>query len=141
MYTLNTTEVHSVAYVSNTKDLEIKEDKTNTLLPTDKTNERPLVAYTLKIRGGREMDSNGKKAGKGALIQKDLSATLGVSQDQYLFQPMVANSSGGGISGTLDASYYKGQGERQGAEREYVVCKKLPTRKNDFLNGTKIPNP
>lgn len=26
-------------------------------------------------------------AGKGPLIQKDLSATLGVSQDQYLFAP------------------------------------------------------
>lgn len=26
-------------------------------------------------------------AGKGALIQIDISATLGVSQDQYLFVP------------------------------------------------------
>ena len=34
---------------------------------------------------------------------------------------MIANSSGGGIAGTLDSSYYKGQGERQGIEREYVV--------------------
>ena len=34
------------------------------------------------------MDSYGKKAGKGALIQEELSGTLGVSQDQYLFQPM-----------------------------------------------------
>lgn len=44
------------------------------------------VAYTLKIRGGREVDSLGKKAGKGPLIQVDRSATLGVSQDQILFQ-------------------------------------------------------
>ena len=28
---------------------------------------------------------------------------------------------GGGIAGTLDSSYYKGQGERQGIEREYIV--------------------
>ena len=28
---------------------------------------------------------------------------------------------GGGVSGTLDSSYYKGQGERQGIEREYIV--------------------
>lgn len=31
------------------------------------------------------------------------------------------NSSGGGITETLDASYYKGQGSRQGVEREYLV--------------------
>ena len=34
------------------------------------------------------MDSKGHSAGKGPLIQKDLSATLGVAQDQYLFQPI-----------------------------------------------------
>ena len=39
----------------------------------------------LKIRGGCERDSYGKKAGKGALIQWEKSATLGVSQDQTLF--------------------------------------------------------
>lgn len=42
------------------------------------------TSYTLKIRGGVEIDSHGKKAGKGALIQTELSATLGVSQDQTL---------------------------------------------------------
>lgn len=41
--------------------------------------------YTVKIRGGVPTDSNGKQAGKGALIQNNLSATLGVSQDQTLF--------------------------------------------------------
>ena len=40
---------------------------------------------TLKIRGGVERDVYGKKAGKGALIQWEKSATLGVSQDQTLF--------------------------------------------------------
>lgn len=47
-----------------------------------------MKAYTLKIRGGIERDANGRKAGKGALIQEELSATLGVTQDQYLFQPI-----------------------------------------------------
>jgi DNA (cytosine-5)-methyltransferase 1 len=42
------------------------------------------TSYTLKIRGGAEIDSHGRKAGKGALIQTELSATLGVSQDQTL---------------------------------------------------------
>lgn len=49
-------------------------------------------AYTLKIRGGRDTYTkwNGKtsKAGKGALIQIEKSATLAVSQDQVLFQPI-----------------------------------------------------
>ena len=63
------------------------------------------------------MDSAGKKAGKGALIQTELSATLGVAQDQYLFQPVGLH---GDISPTLDASYYKGCGMRQGVERELV---------------------
>jgi DNA (cytosine-5)-methyltransferase 1 len=49
------------------------------------------VAYTLKIRGGVEIDSAGKGAGKGALVQVDKSATLGCNQDQYLFQPVVAS--------------------------------------------------
>lgn len=40
---------------------------------------------TLKIRGGVDRDVHGRKAGKGALIQWERSATLGVSQDQTLF--------------------------------------------------------
>ena len=47
-----------------------------------------LVPYTLKIRSGVEIDSKGKGAGKGALIQEDKSATLGCNQDQYLFAPI-----------------------------------------------------
>lgn len=44
-----------------------------------------VKSATLKIRGGVERDSHGNKAGKGALIQWEKSATLGVSQDQTLF--------------------------------------------------------
>ena len=49
-------------------------------------------AYTLKVRGGAERDCYGKRAGKGALIQTEMSGTLGVSQDQTVFQhiPTVA---------------------------------------------------
>ena len=43
-----------------------------------------MRAATLKIRGGCEVDSLGKKAGKGALVQWEKSGTLGVSQDQTL---------------------------------------------------------
>lgn len=42
-------------------------------------------SYTLKIRGGVDIDSYGKRAGKGPLVQHELSGTLGVSQDQTLF--------------------------------------------------------
>ena len=42
------------------------------------------------------MDSLGKKAGKGALIQEEKSGTLGVSQDQYLFQPITYDARGNG---------------------------------------------
>lgn len=34
---------------------------------------------------------------------------------------LILNSSGGGIATTLDSSYYKGQGIRQGIEREYII--------------------
>jgi DNA (cytosine-5)-methyltransferase 1 len=45
--------------------------------------DKAAVPYTLKIRCGCE------GGGKGALIQKDLSATLATNNDQYLFQPVV----------------------------------------------------
>lgn len=44
-----------------------------------------MMSCTLKIRGGVERDSYGKRAGKGALIQWEKSATLGANQDQTLF--------------------------------------------------------
>ena len=52
-------------------------------------NRKPMAnrivnACLLKIRGGVERDSYGKKAGKGALIQWEKSGTIGVSQDQTL---------------------------------------------------------
>lgn len=42
--------------------------------------------YTIKVRGGAEYDRFGKRAGKGVLIQKEMSGTIGVVQDQTLFQ-------------------------------------------------------
>lgn len=50
-------------------------------------------AYTLKLRGGSDTyikrDGSIGTAGKGALIQVDRSATLGVTQDQYVFVPII----------------------------------------------------
>ena len=77
------------------------------------------ASYTLKIRGGVDIDSAGKRAGKGPLVQTELSGTLGVSQDQTLIQ--TSPGINGDIAGTLDASYYKGCGERHGIERDVVM--------------------
>lgn len=50
-----------------------------------RTEESPGAAsYTLKIRGGREIDSAGKKAGKGALVQAEKAGTVAAAQDQTL---------------------------------------------------------
>ena len=56
------------------------------------------VPYTLKIRSGVDVDSQGKAAGKGALIQTDKTGTLSTVQDQYLFQPIISVDQGGGKS-------------------------------------------
>lgn len=52
---------------------------------------KQIISCTLKIRGGVDRDVYGKRAGKGALIQWEKSATLGVSQDQTLFVLMGIN--------------------------------------------------
>ena len=106
-------------------------------------------AYTLKIRGGAEIDSYGKRAGKGALVQTEKSGTLGVSQDQTL---ITVNGDKEKV-GTLDASYYKGCGERQGIEREVLCLKEKVIKENndphtvvygicsDGSNSMRSPNP
>jgi len=90
------------------------------------TSNKASPAYTLKLRGGADTyikpDGTIGTAGKGALIQIEKSATLGVTQDQYLFVPLH-----GEIAPPIDGSYYKGCGERNGIEREVVAvkCKKV----------------
>ena len=59
------------------------------------------TSYTLKVRGGREVDSNGRKAGKGALIQTERSGTLGVSQDQTLITSKTFCVGGGQLHDAL----------------------------------------
>ena len=72
--------------------------------------ERVLIQQSAFKRGGKP------GGGKGILIQKDHVGALSTLNNQA-----VLNSSGGDVSGTIDASYYKGCGERQGVERE-VLC-------------------
>lgn len=75
-------------------------------------------SYTLKIRGGSETylkaDGSIGTAGKGALIQTEQSATLGVSQDQTLFTPTTAYDFEPGIT-------------RRGNVESRVVEEKTPT--------------
>ena len=62
------------------------------------------VPYTLKIRSGCNVDSYGKAAGKGALVQENLSATLATSNDQYLFQPVGIDGYNADITGDKAAT-------------------------------------
>ena len=68
-----------------------------------------------KLGGGRERDSYGKRAGKGALVQTELSGTIGVSQDQTLIQVYEQHSQDsrynpmrGGVSETVSSKYGTG---------------------------------
>ena len=124
-------------------DDSIGVDIYNTLLTGDKacpltaggntsTGTSPKVmttAYTMQDREGKA------GGGKGALIAEELSATLRAGFAQTLFQPVQSLTcthggepamcywDGGQVAGTLDASYYKGCGLRQGRERTVVVSK------------------
>ena len=76
-------------------------------------NNTPLVLITSTSHDSR----NGNHTKSQACVLKAGAAGTEVKD---LF---VANSSGDGIVAPLDASYYKGQGLRQGIEREYVMMK------------------
>ena len=84
--------------------------------------------YTLKIRGGCEVDSSGKKAGKGALIQEDKSATLGTSQDQTLFEnvPCYSQMQYDKFSEGETASTLKASGGSYGGGSELLVIQSTP---------------
>jgi len=65
--------------------LTVGKDMANTLTGTDyKGTQCVFEPKTLKIRSGKE------GGGKGALVQDNLSATLGCNNDQTLFEPVQA---------------------------------------------------
>ena len=74
--------------------------------------------YTLKIRSGCE------GGGKGALIQKDKSATLATNNDQYLFQPVAYDARGNG-SGKV-ANTITGDHENRITDYSSVVVEEKP---------------
>ena len=59
--------------------------------------------------------------GKGILIQEEKTGSLSTLCNQSVCCDG-AEGINGDVAGTLDASYYKGCGERQGVEREVVCC-------------------
>ena len=104
--------------------------------PTTSERNADPSSYTLKIRGGVEVDSHGKKAGKGPLIQTELSGTLGVSQDQTLITKVVSVDEkmgqtyiGEEVGNTLGARDYK-----QPQAVVYGLC-------SDGSNAMKSSNP
>ena len=70
---------------------------------------QPVHAF--KVRGGCE------GGGKGYLGEDEKAFTISAMQDQQIAQPITMEK----IAGPIDASYYKGQGSRQGGEREFVA--------------------
>lgn len=58
------------------------------------------------------------EGGKGILIQNEHTGALSTLNIQHVFDARGIN---GDVAGTLDASYYKGCGSRQGVERDVVL--------------------
>ena len=79
----------AVGFLRQLGGVEAQEEVSPTLMAAAgmSGNNKPCVAYTLKIRSGCAVDSGGKAAGKGPLVQVDKAATLSTVQDQYLFAP------------------------------------------------------
>lgn len=74
---------------------------------------------------------------EGGHIYEGVSGTLGQNNGVRGDTPIVIETSDGDVAGTLDASYYKGCGERQGKERTFVV-KSVDCRNctEDDVNGS-----
>lgn len=96
-------------------------------------------SYTLKIRGGVDIDSHGKRAGKGALVQTELSGTLGVSQDQTLItgeclNPWDVQSKHIQSENGVAESLYSGEC-RYGGGESYVMQSNVEQQNEDFVQA------
>jgi DNA (cytosine-5)-methyltransferase 1 len=83
--------------------------------------ENRAVAYGISPYESNAMKSNNPHSG---IYEAETSRTLDLNGGSPACNQggmMVVQGINGDIAGTLDASYYKGQGERQGIERE-AVC-------------------
>lgn len=78
------------------------------------------TVFSLKVRGGCEVDSKGKKAGKGALINENIAMTLGVSQDQTIFTPKTKEVIAA-FEGNGSRPSHKGSGIHMGGREMYTL--------------------
>lgn len=74
--------------------------------------------------------ANGFVVGNDSDPAPTLSAT-----ERHAIAACYVNSSGNGIAGTLDASYYKGTGARSGMEREFVAVCYAPSSYGTYKEG------
>lgn len=75
-------------------------------------------------------NANGFVVGNDSAPAPTLSAT-----ERHAIAACYVNSSGNGIAGTLDASYYKGTGARSGMEREFVAVCYAPSSYGTYKEG------
>ena len=96
----------------------VQEDLSPTLACTH--GGAPAIAYTMVVRSGCDADSNGRSAGKGALIQTERASTINTVQDQYLFQPTAYDARGNGDGGVVATL----TGDHQNRVTDYtsIVC-------------------
>lgn len=68
------------------------------------------------------------------ITMQEIANTLDCMHDQqFVVGQTVENISGGGISNTLDASYYKGTGVRGIREREVVAIKEETKKQRKYI--------
>ena len=122
-------------------------------------NNTPFVVEQTYCLQGSMIGRADKNGPQGDGVNEDVSFTCNttdrhavayVESYQKVTGPLMANShpgsycgqdaysdmlisSSGDVAGTLDASYYKGCGERQGVERDYVVTA-VPYRQGGFAD-------
>ena len=115
-------------------------EKKGKQLPEMLKNALIRQATPSKFGGGVEVDGNGKKAGKGPLVQTELSGTLGVSQDQTLFclnnQHCKTYQK---VTGTVDAGISKGTSNQLASNDMFIanasVVRRLTPLECERLQG------
>ena len=144
-YTLNATDIDGVLCMTDTQPHSMVDGEVCGALSATMHKDPPVVAKTLKMRGGCE------GGGKGPLVQEDVSATLGTGNDQTLFEPVsfAANQRGelrlqggdGTVVGAVPASQSGKQ--VQGVTDGYAVRRLTPRECERLMgmpdNWTKVP--
>lgn len=144
-FTLTATDRHAVVCMTDTQPHSMVDGEVCGALSASMHKDPPVVARTLKMRGGCD------GGGKGPLVQDDVSATLGTGNDQTLFEPVAfaANQRGEvrmqGGDGTLTGAVPASQSGKQvnGVVDGYSV-RRLTPRECERLQGmpddhTRIP--